>query len=153
MIWLLRIYLFLYFILYFGIGAWAVIEPVREILEFDIPSFMLAVGLSVSAPIGYSEVAGLYGGINLMVGIFCLLGLFSKYLANNALFILAFLTFSIAAGRYLLSLIPTAPGFLNSFFIFEVATFFISIFFMIYLRTLNEPAQKHDVGDVATNES
>ena len=36
MIWLLRIYLFLYFILYFGIGAWAVIEPVREILEFDI---------------------------------------------------------------------------------------------------------------------
>ena len=62
MIWLLRIYLFLYFILYFGIGAWAVIEPVREILEFDIPSFMLAVGLSVSAPIGYSEVAGLYGG-------------------------------------------------------------------------------------------
>jgi uncharacterized membrane protein YphA (DoxX/SURF4 family) len=94
MIWLLRIYLFLYFILYFGIGAWAVIEPVREILEFDIPSFMLAVGLSVSAPIGYSEVAGLYGGINLMVGIFCLLGLFSKYLANKALFILAFLTFS-----------------------------------------------------------
>ena len=57
MIWFLRIYLFLYFILYFGIGAWAVIEPVREILEFDIPSFMLAVGLSVSAPIGYSEVA------------------------------------------------------------------------------------------------
>ncbi len=153
MIWLLRIYLFLYFILYFGIGAWAIIEPVREILEFDIPSFMLAVGLSVSAPIGYSEVAGLYGGINLMVGIFCLLGLFSKYLANKALFILAFLTFSIAAGRYFLSLIPTAPGFLNSFFIFEVATFFISIFFMIYLRTLNQPAQKHDVGDVATNES
>ena len=153
MIWLLRIYLFLYFILYFGIGAWAVIEPVREILEFDIPSFMLAVGLSVSAPIGYSEVAGLYGGINLMVGIFCLLGLFSKYLANKALFILAFLTFSIAAGRYLLSLMPTAPGFLNSFFIFEVATFFISIFFMIYLRTLNQPAKKHDVGDVATNES
>ena len=153
MIWLLRIYLFLYFILYFGIGAWAVIEPVREILEFDIPSFMLAVGLSVSAPIGYSEVAGLYGGINLMVGIFCLLGLFSKYLANKALFILAFLTFSIAAGRYLLSLIPTAPGFLNSFFIFEVATFFISIFFMIYLRTLNQPTKKQDVGDVATNES
>ena len=83
----------------------------------------------------------------------CLLGLFSKFLANKALFILAFLTFSIAAGRYLLSLIPTAPGFLNSFFIFEVATFFISIFFMIYLRTLNQPAKMNDVGDVATNES
>ena len=77
----------------------------------------------------------------------------AKYLANKALFVIAFLTFSIAAGRYLLSLIPTAPGFLNSFFIFEVATFFISIFFMIYLRTLNQPAKKHDVGDVATNES
>ena len=52
--------IFIFYSLFWN-RAWAVIEPVREILEFDIPSFMLAVGLSVSAPIGYSEVAGLYG--------------------------------------------------------------------------------------------
>ncbi|GIS26413.1 MAG: hypothetical protein CM15mP127_07860 [Gammaproteobacteria bacterium] len=37
---------------------------------------MVAVGLSVTAPIGYSEVAGVYGGINVLVGLLCLVGIF-----------------------------------------------------------------------------
>ena len=113
---------------------------------------MVAVGLSVTAPIGYSEVAGVYGGINVLVGLLCLVGIFSKYVAKKVLSLLAFLTFAIAFGRYLLSLIPTAPGFLNAFFIFEVVTFFICIIFLIYLR-LNESDQKRDISQVTENES
>ena len=45
---------------------------------------MVAVGLSVTAPIGYSEVAGVYGGINVLVGLLCLVGIFSKYVAKKS---------------------------------------------------------------------
>ena len=58
MIWTIRIFLFLYFLIYFLLGAWAIIDPVRENISESLPSFMVAVGLSVTAPIGYSEVAG-----------------------------------------------------------------------------------------------
>ena len=152
MIWTIRIFLFLYFLIYFLLGAWAIIDPVRDTLSESLPSFMVAVGLSVTAPIGYSEVAGVYGGINVLVGLLCLVGIFSKYVAKKVLSLLAFLTFAIAFGRYLLSLIPTAPGFLNTFFIFEVVTFLICIVFLTYLR-LNEPDQNRDITQINENES
>ena len=43
-----------YAVLYFGIGAWAIIDPVKDALElsYEIPSFMDAVGLKVSGVIG-----------------------------------------------------------------------------------------------------
>ena len=152
MIWAIRIFLFLYFLIYFVLGAWAIIDPVRENINESLPSFMVAVGLSVTAPIGYSEVAGVYGGINVLVGLLCLVGIFSKYVAKKVLSLLAFLTFAIAFGRYLLSLIPTAPGFLNTFFIFEVITFLICIVFLTYIR-LNESNQKRDISQITENES
>jgi len=135
MIWIIRLFLMAYAVLYFGIGAWAIIDPVKDALElsYDIPSFMDAVGLKVSGEIGYSEVAGLYGGINMIVGLLCLLGLFSRGIATYVLSLLAFLTFSIALGRYLFALIPTTPTFYNTFFIFEVVTFdFVVILFLVY---------------------
>ena len=152
MIWTIRIFLFLYFLIYFLLGAWAIIDPVRDTFSESLPSFMVAVGLSVTAPIGYSEVAGVYGGVNVLVGLLCLIGIFSQYVAKKVLSLLAFLTFAIAFGRYLLSLIPTAPGFLNTFFIFEVVTFLICIVFLTYLR-LNEPDQNRDITQINENES
>ena len=129
MIWIIRIFLLAYGVLYFGLGAWAIIDPVKDALELssEIPSFMDAVGLKVSNVIGYSEVAGLYGGINMIVGLLCLLGLFSRGIATYAFSLLAFLTFSIALGRYLFALIPSTPTYLNTFFIFEVTTFVLSL--------------------------
>ena len=131
MIWIIRIFLLAYGVLYFGLGAWAIIDPVKDALELssEIPSFMDAVGLKVSNVIGYSEVAGLYGGINMIVGLLCLLGLFSRGIATYAFSLLAFLTFSIALGRYLFALIPSTPTYLNTFFIFEVTTFVLSLVF------------------------
>ena len=144
MIWIIRIFLLAYGVLYFGLGAWAIIDPVKDALElsYEIPSFMDAVGLKVSNVIGYSEVAGLYGGINMIVGLLCLLGLFSRGIATYAFSLLAFLTFSIALGRYLFALIPSTPTYLNTFFIFEVATFVLSLVFFLYMKYLYNPRNR-----------
>jgi len=144
MIWIIRIFLLAYGVLYFGLGAWAIIDPVKDALELssEIPSFMDAVGLKVSNVIGYSEVAGLYGGINMIVGLLCLLGLFSRGIATYAFSLLAFLTFSIALGRYLFALIPSTPTYLNTFFIFEVTTFVLSLVFFLYMKYLYNPRNR-----------
>ena len=150
MIWTIRLFLLVYAVLYFGIGAWAIIDPVKDALELNnIPSFMDAVGLKVSAEIGYSEVAGLYGGINMIIGLLCLLGIFSRGITTFVLSLLAFLTFSIALGRYLFALIPSTPTFYNTFFIFEVATFFLSLSFFIYMKYLYNPRKNANVENVA----
>ena len=150
MIWIIRLFLLLYAVLYFGLGAWAIIDPVKDALELNnIPSFMDAVGLKVSAEIGYSEVAGLYGGINMIIGLLCLLGIFSRGITTFVLSLLAFLTFSIALGRYLFALIPSTPTFYNTFFIFEVVTFFLSLSFFIYMKYLYNPRKNANVEDVA----
>lgn len=150
MIWIIRLFLLVYAVLYFGLGAWAIIDPVKDALELNnIPSFMDAVGLKVSAEIGYSEVAGLYGGINMIIGLMCLLGIFSRGITTFVLSLLAFLTFSIALGRYLFALIPSTPTFYNTFFIFEVATFFLSLSFFIYMKYLYNPRKNANVENVA----
>ncbi len=153
MIWIIRVFLLIYAVLYFGIGACAIIDPVKDALDlsYQIPSFMDAIGLKVSGVIGYSEVAGLYGGINMIIGLLCLLGLFSRGIATYALSLLAFLTFSIALGRYLFALIPSTPTFYNTFFIFEVVTFFLSLFFFLYMKFLYNPRKNGDVEKVATD--
>jgi len=150
MIWIIRLFLLIYAVLYFGLGAWAIIDPVKDALELNnIPSFMDAVGLKVSAEIGYSEVAGLYGGINMIIGLLCLLGIFSRGITTFVLSLLAFLTFSIALGRYLFALIPSTPTFYNTFFIFEVVTFFLSLSFFIYMKYLYNPRKNANVENVA----
>jgi hypothetical protein len=153
MIWIIRIFLLIYAVLYIGIGAWAIIDPVKDALElsYEIPSFMDAVGLKVTDVIGYSEVAGLYGGINMIVGLLCLLGLFSRGIATYAFSLLAFLTFSIALGRYLFALIPSTPTFYNTFFIFEVVTFVLSLSFFLYMKYLYNPRKNTNVEDVAAD--
>ena len=152
MIWIVRLFLLTYAVLYFGIGAWAIIDPVKDALELNnVPSFMEAVGLQVSDEIGYSEVAGLYGGINMIIGLLCLLGLFSRGIATYVLSLLAFLTLSIALGRYLFALIPSTPTFYNTFFIFEVATFVLSLAFFLYMKFLYNPRKSGNVESVAAD--
>ena len=153
MIWIIRLFLIVYAVIYFGIGVWAIIDPVKDALElsYEIPSFMDAVGLSVSGEIGYSEVAGLYGGINMIIGLLCFLGLFSRGIAAYALSLLAFLTFSIALGRYLFALIPSTPTFYNTFFVFELVTFILSLSFFLYMKFLYNPRKSGNVENVATD--
>ncbi len=137
MIWVIRLYLLIMAFVYAAIGVWALLDPLLGALELGYPSFLTIVGLSITDPLGYSEIAGLYGGLNLCIGILCLIGIFKKQIAIFAIKFITFLVGSISLGRVLFSLLPTTPGFINIPFIFEISAFFIGIFLLIYTKKLN----------------
>ena len=76
----LTIFLLLMAVVYLPIGLWAIIAPAQDALGLELPSFYEAVGLSVISPIGYSEFAGIYGGINIVIGSMFLIGIFKKHI-------------------------------------------------------------------------
>ena len=127
MIWINRIYLLFMALVYGAIGGWAILDPLAAGLDLGWPSFMEAIGLSVRSEIGYSEIAGIYGGLNLCIGIMCLIGIFKKNIGIFSIKLITFLVGSIAFGRVIFSILPTTPGFYNSFFVFEVSTLVVGL--------------------------
>ena len=138
MFWLIRLFLLLMSIMYLLIGVWAILDPLLNAVDISAPSFMDIVGLSVSSEIGYSEIAGLYGGLNLGIGLMCLVGIFKEHIGIFAIKFITFLTGSIASGRVIFSMLPSTPSFFNSFFITEVCTCLVGIGLLKYLRDLNK---------------
>ena len=133
----LTIFLLLMAIVYLPIGLWAIIAPAQDALGLKLPSFYEAVGLSVISPIGYSEFAGIYGGINIVIGVMFLIGIFNKQAGLFAIKILVFLVGSIALGRFLLMLLGSQAGLpleINAFLIFEMVVFLIGIIFIKVLK-------------------
>ena len=133
----LTIFLLLMAAVYLPIGLWAIIAPAQDALGLELPSFYEAVGLSVISPIGYSEFAGIYGGINIVIGIMFLIGIFNKQVGLFAIKILVFLVGSIALGRFLLMLLGSQAGLpaeINAFLIFEIIVFLIGIIFIKLLK-------------------
>ena len=127
MIWINRIYLLFMALVYGAIGGWAILDPLAAGLDLGWPSFMEAIGLSVRSEIGYSEIAGIYGGLNLCIGIMCLIGIFKKNIGIFSIKLITFLVGSIAFGRVIFSILPTTPGFYNSFFVFEVSALVVGL--------------------------
>ena len=133
----LTIFLLLMAAVYLPIGLWAIIAPAQDALGLELPSFYEAVGLSVISPIGYSEFAGIYGGINIVIGVMFLIGIFNKQVGLFAIKILVFLVGSIALGRFLLMLLGSQAGLpaeINAFLIFEMVVFLIGIIFIKLLK-------------------
>ena len=119
----LTIFLLLMAAVYLPIGLWAIIAPAQDALGLELPSFYEAVGLSVISPIGYSEFAGIYGGINIVIGVMFLIGVFNKQVGLLAIKVLVFLVGSIALGRFLLMLLGSQAGLpveINAFLIYEI---------------------------------
>ena len=123
---------------YLLIGVWAIFDPLIGALELGYPSFLNAVGLSVTSPLGYSEIAGIYGGLNLCIGLTCLVGIFKKNIGIFSIKFITFLVGSIAFGRVIFSLLPTTPGFYNSYFIFEISAFIIGIILLCFQKKLDQ---------------
>ncbi len=140
MIWIIRLFLLLMFVMYFGIGLWAIASPLFSGLDLDYPSITEYIGFSISSMIGYSELAGIYGGLNLGVGILCFIGIFSINYMRRALQLLMFLTGSIAMGRILFSIIPSTPPLVNTFFLFEIVTFVICLLVLVLFKPLKKSA-------------
>tara|TARA_B100001057_G_scaffold112461_1_gene110597 strand:- start:852 stop:1226 length:375 start_codon:yes stop_codon:yes gene_type:complete len=116
------------------IGGWAILDPLAAGLDLGWPSFMEAVGLSVTSSIGYSEIAGIYGGLNLCIGIMCLIGIFNKSIGIFSIKLITFLVGSIAFGRVLFSMLPTTPSFYNSFFVFEVSALAVGLYILYFQK-------------------
>ena len=116
------------------IGGWAILDPLAAGLDLGWPSFMEAVGLSVTSSIGYSEIAGIYGGLNLCIGIMCLIGIFNKGIGIFSIKLITFLVGSIALGRVLFSILPTTPSFYNTFFVFEVSALVVGLFILYFQK-------------------
>ena len=138
MIWLIRLYLLIMSVIYTWIGIWALLDPVAGALDLGWQSFSVAIGLSVVSEIGYSEIAGIYGGLNFCIGLACLLGIFKR---SIGIFLIKFITFlvgSIAFGRLLFSMLPTTPTFMNTFFVFEVGAFVIGILLLYFSRATRD---------------
>ena len=140
MIWIIRLFLLSMTLMYFGIGVWAILSPLFPAVEADYPSITEYIGLTISSTIGYSELAGIYGGLNLGVGILCFIGIFSQNYMKKSLQLLMFLTGSIAAGRIIFSAIPSTPPLVNTFFIFEILTFTFCIFALNFFKPLKNSA-------------
>ena len=133
----LIIFLLLMAAVYLPIGLWAIIAPAQDALGLELPSFYEAVGLSVISPIGYSEFAGIYGGINIVIGILFLIGIFKKQVGLFSIKVLVFLVGSIAFGRFLLMLLGSQAGLpaeINAFLIFEIVVFIVGIMFIKILK-------------------
>ena len=136
----LIIFLLLMAAVYLPIGLWAIIAPAQDALGLELPSFYEAVGLSVISPIGYSEFAGIYGGINIVIGLMFLIGIFKEKVGLFSIKILVFLVGSIALGRLLLMLLGSQAGLpaeINTFLIFEIIVFSIGLIFIKVLKDTN----------------
>ena len=136
----LIIFLLLMAAVYLPIGLWAIIAPAQDALGLELPSFYEAVGLSVISPIGYSEFAGIYGGINIVIGLMFLIGIFKKQVGLFSIKILVFLVGSIALGRFLLMLLGSQAGLpaeINTFLVFEIIVFLIGVIFIRVLKDTN----------------
>ena len=134
------IFLLLMAAVYLPIGLWAIIAPAQDALGLELPSFYEAVGLSVISPIGYSEFAGIYGGINIVIGLMFLIGIFKEQVGLFSIKILVFLVGSIALGRFLLMLLGSQAGLpveINTFLIFEIVVFLIGMIFIKVLKDTN----------------
>ena len=140
MIWIIRLFLLSMTLMYFGIGVWAILSPLFSAVDVDYPSITEYIGLSISSMVGYSELAGIYGGLNLGVGILCFIGIFSLNYMKKSLQLLMFLTGSIAAGRIIFSAIPSTPPLVNTFFIFEIITFTFCIVTLFLFKPLKSSA-------------
>ena len=140
MIWIIRLFLLSMTLMYFGIGVWAILSPLFSAVGADYPSITEYIGLTISSMIGYSELAGIYGGLNLGVGILCFIGIFSLSYMKKSLQLLMFLTGSIATGRIIFSAIPSTPPLVNTFFIFEIITFTFCLAILLLFKPLKDTA-------------
>lgn len=127
MIWLVRVYLFFMALIYLWIGAWAIFDPILQNLDQGYSSFLDVVGLSVMSPLGHSEIAGLYGGLNFCIGLMCLIGIFKADIGIFSLKFITFLVGSIAFGRIVSSLLQMNQDFFNTYFVFEIFAFVVGL--------------------------
>ena len=115
-------------IIYGGLGGWALVEP---------SSFVEHVGLTINSNIGFAEIRSLYGGINLLIGLFALAAIFQSKHEELFMKILIFVIIGILLGR----IVSFAFGELDSAFLWYFIAFELVWLITLYLN-LNQIKKK-----------
>ena len=123
-----RIFLVITAIIYGGLGGWALINPV---------SFVNEVGLTINSSLGSSEIRSVYGGINLLIGLFALATVFQNKHEELFMKVLIFIIIGILLGR----VVSLIFGELNSAFLWSFVAFELVWFATLYLH-LNQMKKK-----------
>ena len=123
-----KIFLVITAIIYGGLGGWALIDPV---------SFVDEVGLTINSNLGSSEIRSVYGGINLLIGLFALAAVFQSKHEELFMKILIFVIMGILLGR----IVSLIFGELNSAFLWGFTAFEVVWFITLYVN-LNQMKNK-----------
>ncbi len=107
-----KIFLVITAIIYGGLGGWALIDPV---------SFVDEVGLTINSKLGSSEIRSVYGGVNLLIGLFALAAVFQSKHEELFMKVLIFIIIGILLGR----VVSLIFGELNSAFLWSFVAGFI----------------------------
>ncbi len=125
---IIRIFLLITAVIYGGLGGWALLDPV---------SFVSEVGLTITSNLGSSEIRSVYGGINLLIGLFAFAALFQSKHEELFMKILIFIILGILLGR----VVSLIFGELNSAFLWGFTAFELVWFITLYIH-LNQMKKK-----------
>ena len=125
---IIKIFLLITAVIYGGLGGWALLDPV---------SFVDEVGLTINSNLGSSEIRSVYGGINLLIGLFAFAVLFQNKHEELFMKILIFVILGILLGRA----VSLIFGELNSAFLWGFTAFELVWFTTLYIH-LNQMKKK-----------
>ena len=125
---IIKIFLLITAVIYGGLGGWALLDPV---------SFVDEVGLTINSNLGSSEIRSVYGGINLLIGMFAFAVLFQNKHEELFMKILIFVILGILLGRA----VSLIFGELNSAFLWGFTAFELVWFITLYIH-LNQMKKK-----------
>ena len=125
---IIKIFLLITAVIYGGLGGCALLDPA---------SFVDEVGLTINSNLGSSEIRSVYGGINLLIGLFAFAVLFQSKHEELFMKILIFVILGILLGRA----VSLIFGELNSAFLWGFTAFELVWFITLYIH-LNQMKKK-----------
>tara|TARA_B100001121_G_scaffold256816_1_gene234823 strand:- start:30 stop:416 length:387 start_codon:yes stop_codon:yes gene_type:complete len=123
-----KIFLLITAVIYGGLGGWALIEP---------SSFVESVGLTINSNLGSAEIRSVYGGINLLIGLFAVAAIFQSKHEELFMKILIFVIIGILLGR----VVSFSFGEVDSAFLWYFIAFELVWLITLYLN-LNQIKKK-----------
>ena len=125
---IIKIFLLITAVIYGGLGGWALLDPA---------SFVDEVGLTIISNLGSSEIRSVYGGINLLIGLFAFAALFQSKHEELFMKILIFVILGILLGRA----VSLIFGELNSAFLWGFTAFELVSYRTLFIH-LNQMKKK-----------
>ena len=119
-----KVFLLFTAIMYGWLGGWALFDPM---------SYVDDVGLSINSNLGSAEIRSVYGGINLLIGLFSLIAIFKPKHQEIFFKVLIFIISGILLGR----VVTIIYGEFTSAFLIGFTAFEVVYFIFLYLTLKN----------------